>query len=365
MSAEGRIVQVLHHTSYRYAAPVAQSWQLAHLAPRDLPRQRVRAHRLSVDPVPDWIDDRTDYFGNAVTTFAIHAAHASLDVVAESLVEVAPPVPDSDAAMRPWDAGLALGAEGAAGAGSLGSGGERDVDGERNVEGERNVDGDEHGNGHDHGDGRAARTRRTGATGATGADLLELAQYLGPSPQVPRSRRAVQYARRSFEAGVPFVVALCGLAQRIHRDFEFDPTATTVTTPIEEVFDHRRGVCQDFAQVMIAGLRGIGVPARYVSGYIITRPPPGKPKLVGADASHAWVSAWCPGQGWIDVDPTNDRRIDQDFVTLGWGRDFSDVTPLRGVILGGGAQKLEARVTVTPIASEPPQASLPAGHRPR
>jgi transglutaminase-like putative cysteine protease len=114
------------------------------------------------------------------------------------------------------------------------------------------------------------------------------------------------------------------------------------------VFAERRGVCQDFAQLMIACLRSVGVPARYVSGYILTQPPPGKPRLVGADASHAWVSAWCPGQGWIDVDPTNDRRVDQDFVTLGWGRDFSDVTPLRGVILGGGAQELEARVTVTP-----------------
>jgi transglutaminase-like putative cysteine protease len=159
----------------------------------------------------------------------------------------------------------------------------------------------------------------------------------------------VHYARRSFRQGVRFVDALCGLAHRIHRDFEFDATATTVTTPLEEVFSTRRGVCQDFAQLMIACLRGVGVPARYVSGYILTRPPPGRPRLVGADASHAWVSAWCPGSGWIDVDPTNDRRVDQDFVTLGWGRDFSDVTPLRGVILGGGAQTLKASVTVMPL----------------
>jgi transglutaminase-like putative cysteine protease len=305
MAAEPRFVHVVHHTSYKYEAPVAQSWQLAHLRPRDLPRQRLRAHRLDIEPRPDWLDERTDYFGNAVTAFAIHAGHDTLDVVAESQVEIAPPAPDADAAARAWDAPPAPG--------------EPDVD---------------------------------------GAAMLDLAQYLGPSPQVPRSRRAIHYARRSFRPGAPFVVALCDLAHRIHRDFEFDPTATTVTTPLDEVFAQRRGVCQDFAQVMIAGLRGIGVPARYVSGYIITRPPPGKPRLIGADASHAWVSAWCPGQGWVDVDPTNDRRIDQDFVTLAWGRDFSDVTPLRGVILGGGAQELEARVTVTQLRRP---ASLTAG----
>jgi transglutaminase-like putative cysteine protease len=296
MAAQPRLVHVLHQTSYRYEAPVAQSWQLAHLRPRELPRQRLRAHRLDIEPRPDWLEERIDYFGNAVTAFAIHAAHDTLDVIAESQVEIAPQAADSEAAMRAWDAGP----------------------------------------------GPDAGTAR-------GAAMLELAQYLGPSPQVPRSRRAVRYARRSFRPGAPFAAALSDLAHRIHRDFEFDPSATTVTTPLDEVFAQRRGVCQDFAQVMIAGLRGIGIPARYVSGYIITRPPPGKPKLVGADASHAWVSAWCPGQGWIDIDPTNDRRIDQDFVTLAWGRDFFDVTPLRGVILGGGAQELEARVTVTPL----------------
>ncbi len=294
MIAAPRTVHVLHHTEYRYEAPVSQSWQLAHLRPRQMPGQRVVSHRFEVSPRPDWIDERVDAFGNTVVALAIHAAHDALDVVAESCVELAPPAPDTEAAARAWDP-LA-----------------------------------------------AARTR--------GGDALELAAFVGPSPLVPRSRRAVHYARRSFRPGAPFVEALCGLAHRIHRDFEFDPAATTVTTPLEQVFAERRGVCQDFAQLMIACLRGVGVPARYVSGYIVTRPPPGRPRLVGADASHAWVSAWCPGQGWIDVCPTNDRRIDQDFVTLGWGRDFSDVTPLRGVILGGGAQALEARVTVTPEA---------------
>jgi transglutaminase-like putative cysteine protease len=287
-----RTVHVLHETEYRYEAPVSQSWQLAHLSPRVCARQRVIEHRLEVSPAPDWIDSRTDAFGNAVAAFAIHAAHERLDVIAESRIEIAPPLSDTEAALRPFDSSAA---------------------------------------------------RR-----AIGREALELASFFGPSPLVPRSRRAFHYASRSFRPGVPFIVALDGLAHRIHRDFEFDAEATTVTTPLEQVFAERRGVCQDFAQLMIACLRSVGVPARYVSGYILTQPPPGKPRLVGADASHAWVSAWCPGQGWIDVDPTNDRRVDQDFVTLGWGRDFSDVTPLRGVILGGGAQELEARVTVTP-----------------
>ena len=288
-----RVVHVLHHTEYRYEAPVAQSWQLAHLRPRPTARQRVLAHALDVAPVPDWLDARTDAFGNAVVAFAIHAAHEALDVVAESRVAVAPPEPDDAAALAPWDP--------------------------------------------------------TAAARATGRLALELAPYVGPSPLVPRSRRAVHYASRSFRRGVPFARALDALAHRIHRDFAFDASATTVTTPLEQVFAERRGVCQDFAQLMIACLRGIGVPARYVSGYIVTRPPPGRPRLVGADASHAWVSAWCPGRGWIDVDPTNDRRADQDFVTLGWGRDFSDVTPLRGVILGGGTQAMDVAVSVVPV----------------
>ena len=288
-----RVVHVLHVTEYRYEAPVAQSWQLAHLQPRDLPRQRLLSHALTVRPDPDWHDERNDVFGNPAASFAIHSAHDRLEVVAESRVAVAPTAPDLDAARQAWDPHAAM--------------------------------------------------------GTTGSQAVELAHFVGPSPLVPRSRRAILYAGRSFRPGAPFGEALDDLAHRIHRDFAFDASATTVTTPLEEVFDRRSGVCQDFAQLMIACLRGIGVPARYVSGYIVTRPPPGRPRLVGADASHAWVSAWCPGQGWIDVDPTNQRRIDQDFVTLAWGRDFSDVTPLRGVILGGGAQALSARVTVTPL----------------
>jgi transglutaminase-like putative cysteine protease len=287
-----RQIQIVHQTRYRYELAVAQSCQLAHLRPRHSGLQRLLSHGLEITPRPDWVDERTDYFGNPVTAFAIHSPHEGLDVVARSQLDVAPAPPDSPAVMQPW---------------------------------------------------------RVAVLPPDASTAYQTAQFLVPSPQVPRSRRASLYAARSFRSDTPFLVGLQDFAARIHRDFAFDASATTVTTPLAEVFEKRRGVCQDFAQLMIAGLRGIGVPARYVSGYILTNPPPGKPRLIGADASHAWVSAWCAGQGWIDIDPTNARRVDQDFVTLGWGRDFSDVTPLRGVILGGGEQELEARVTVSPL----------------
>jgi transglutaminase-like putative cysteine protease len=144
------------------------------------------------------------------------------------------------------------------------------------------------------------------------------------------------------------LAALLALARRIREDFRFDPDATHVGTALAEVLARRRGVCQDFAHLMVSALRGIGLPARYVSGYLLTEPPAGQPRLVGADASHAWVSAWCGGAGWIDVDPTNGRLVDESFVTLGWGRDYGDVAPLRGVVRGGGQQHLVVRVTVTP-----------------
>jgi len=140
------------------------------------------------------------------------------------------------------------------------------------------------------------------------------------------------------------------LTQRIFTDFEFDPTATEISTPLEQVFEGRRGVCQDFAHLMIGCLRSIGLPARYVSGYILTHPPEGQPRMIGADASHAWVSVYCPKFGWIDFDPTNRCLVQHEHITLGIGRDFSDVTPLSGIVLGGGEQKLEVKVTVTPMA---------------
>lgn len=306
-----RIIDIEHRTTYRYSAPVEQSWQLARLQPRVLPHQRLLAHTLTIDPRPDWRDARVDAFGNPACAFSLHGAHDTLEVLAVSRVEVSPRRADTAAVVRPWDA-------------------ESDMSGQAQVS--------------------CVQAPRSGAQSDRPLESarVELAHFLGTSPQVPVSPQARRYASQSFRPGAPFATALQDLAARIHRDFTFDATATTVTTPIQTVLATRRGVCQDFAHLMIAGLRALGIPARYVSGYIVTEPPPGQPRMVGADASHAWVSAWCPGEGWIDIDPTNNRRADTDFVTLGWGRDFSDVSPLRGVILGGGDQELMAQVTVTP-----------------
>jgi transglutaminase-like putative cysteine protease len=169
-----------------------------------------------------------------------------------------------------------------------------------------------------------------------------------PTPLVPLSEGARQYAVTSFPRGRRWVDAVSDLMRRIHDDFEFDPGATTVSTSVDEVLYQRRGVCQDFAHLMLACLRGLGLPARYVSGYLLTDPPPGMPRLMGVDASHAWVAAYSPEHGWVEFDPTNNQLADQRYITLTWGADFADVVPLRGVIFGGGEQRLDVEVSVIP-----------------
>jgi transglutaminase-like putative cysteine protease len=171
-----------------------------------------------------------------------------------------------------------------------------------------------------------------------------------PSPAVPSNALAADYARESFTPGRPLLEAALDLVSRIHRDFEYDPTSTTVATPLAEVLEQRRGVCQDFAHLAIAGLRGLGLAARYVSGYLETLPPPGQPKLRGADASHAWLALYCPeateAHGWVDLDPTNDCPISDQYITTAVGRDYQDVTPVRGVFYGGGEHSLAVSVDV-------------------
>jgi transglutaminase-like putative cysteine protease len=156
------------------------------------------------------------------------------------------------------------------------------------------------------------------------------------------------YALESLTPGRDWLEAVTDLMQRIHADFEFDPDATTVSTSVDEVLYQRRGVCQDFAHLMLACLRGHGLPARYVSGYLLTDPPEGQPRLMGVDASHAWVAAYSPECGWVEFDPTNHQLADQRYITLAWGADFADVVPLRGVILGGGTQDMDVSVSVIP-----------------
>jgi transglutaminase-like putative cysteine protease len=283
-------LHVVHETHYVYTAPVALSQQLLHLTPRALPWQACREQRLEIAPVPGERSARADYFGNPVTQFLIAAPHSELLVRAASTLEVAPR--EQAALARPrgaWE------------------------------------------------DVREA-TRR------------DAPEFLYESPSVETWRDLAEYAATSFRPGRATLEGAMDFSRRIHRDFQFDPAATGVSTPLREVMKRRRGVCQDFAHLMIGGLRALGLAARYVSGYLLTDPPPGRPRLVGADASHAWVSVYCgAAAGWVDLDPTNDCVVDDEHVTLAWGRDFSDVTPMRGVILGGGEQELEVRVTVSPM----------------
>ena len=168
------------------------------------------------------------------------------------------------------------------------------------------------------------------------------------TPLVPLSENARLYASRSFTHGRPWLEAVIELMHRIHADFEFEPGATTVSTSVDEVLSQRRGVCQDFAHLMLACLRAHGLPARYVSGYLLTEPPPGMARLMGVDASHAWIAAYSPQHGWVEFDPTNDQLADQRYITLTWGADFADVVPLRGVIYGGGDQLMDVEVSVIP-----------------
>jgi len=278
-----------HRTAYSYAHPVDLAAHLLHLKPRALTGQRVISARLTCLPAPDHHSETHDHFGNAATRLFLAAPHTTFDVTAESLVEVgfAPPPPPG--ATPAWE-GVARAAEGA-----------------------------------------------------------ETAEFLLPTPLIPRVKEAAEYARASFPAGRPVLAGLLDLNARMRRDFSFQAGVTSITTPVAEVLRTRRGVCQDFTQVMLAGLRGLGLPARYVSGYVRTRPPPGQPRRRGADQSHAWVSAWMgPQHGWAQLDPTNGIVVADEHVILAWGRDFSDVSPLRGVLLGGGAHRLTVSVDLEP-----------------
>jgi transglutaminase-like putative cysteine protease len=284
---------VTHETQYRYSSPVVLSQQLLHLTPRVLPWQRCEAHEIKVEPAAGETTEREDYYGNRTMSLVIAVPHEALVVRAASTVSVEPRATSALAAPKTsWEAVRAH-------------------------------------------------------------PLVEAAEFLFDSPHVERSQELADYAVKSFTARRAILESATDLARRIHRDFKFDRTATSVSTPLKQVLKQKSGVCQDFAHLMIGCLRSIGLAARYVSGYILTSPPPGRPRLVGADASHAWASIYCgePSKGhagWIDIDPTNNCIVDDAHVTLGWGRDFADVTPMRGVILGGGTQTLSVRVTVSP-----------------
>jgi transglutaminase-like putative cysteine protease len=275
--------RVTHRTDYRYGAPVTSGQTIAHLLVRETPHQHVLHADVDVVPVPDHRHTHIDGFGNLVSYLALQQPHAELSVTATSDVEVvAPGVP---AASPPWSELPAL------------------------------------------------------LAGDTTPDGLLTRQCVLDSPLVVADAALAAYAEPSFPHGRALHEGVADLAHRIYTDFVFDPAFTDVTTPPAEVLDHRRGVCQDFAHLAIGCLRSLGLPARYVSGYIETEPPPGETKLVGSDASHAWFSVYIPGYGWLDADPTNDQVPPNRHITVAWGRDYGDVTPLRGVVFGPAVEQ--------------------------
>lgn len=350
MSASYR---VRHLTRYRYAHTVTLSHHAAHLRPRNLMRQTCHSTKLTINPSPASFSERFDFFGNTVTLFTVETGHTELEVISESVVTVAPPAPPPLDLTPPWE--------------------------------------------------EAARLMLN----PRGGEALQASAFLHASPMVPLLPEVRAYALESFEPGRPLLEAALELTRRIYRDFTYDSTATDNATPLGEVLESRHGVCQDFAHVQIAALRSLGLPARYVSGYIRTYQTPkksdsskgedgketdevkdeadaredealkaeaaaradareradepardglageedGPAALIGGDASHAWVSLWIPGNGWVDLDPTNDKLALDEHVTVAWGRDFEDVSPIKGVMVGGGDHTIDVSVAVIPVDS--------------
>lgn len=283
--------RVVHRTHYDYAESVTTAWGEHHLLPRTTPTQHVLEASVAIDPAPDDRRERTDVHGNRVEHYGLFRDHTALTITASSLVEVqAPPTPVTDIT---WEQAV-----------------------------------------------EEVRTDQSDGALAARAFVLD-------SPQVPTSPGLRALAEAELTPGRGLVDGYRALLHRLHDDFRFDPTATTVTTPLEEVLDRRAGVCQDLAHLLVGCLRSVGLPARYVSGYLETVPPAGQPRLQGADASHAWAALWVPGHGWLDGDPTNDQVVGDQHVTVAWGRDYGDVAPLTGVLVTDGPTRaMEVAVDV-------------------
>ena len=285
---------IAHTTVYTYSEPVTLCHNIAHLVPRHHPFQRVARVQFRVEPRPEVFTERDDFFGNRATYFTVQKQHRRLEVHVESEVTVS-------TAPRPRPA---------------------ETPGWEYVRDLLKVD-------------------------LVPANL-EAFEYCFDSPHVRRSPELAAYAAPSFPRARPIMAGLLDLNARIHREFAYTPNSTDLSTSVADVLRMRRGVCQDFAHLMIGCLRSLGLPARYVSGYLRTEPPPGQPRLVGADASHAWIAAYIPGMGWYDFDPTNNSVAGETHIVLAWGRDYSDVSPIRGVLIGGGRQTIAVGVTVAP-----------------
>lgn len=294
----GAHYRILHDTHYHYSAPVSLAQQLAHLWPRESPWQHCRSRQLSVSPEPTRRVDGLDVFGNPLTRLAFERPHDELKVCARLDVVVLPRPALQLADSPAWE---------------------------------------------------QVRLELSYSGRPLGAEELEAARYRFESPYVNLKQSFVAWADDCFVPGRPLLLAVQALMAKIFSEFTYDAAATQVATPLAQVLEEKRGVCQDFAHLMLACLRSRGLAARYVSGYLLTQPPAGKPRLIGADASHAWIAVWCPQLGWVDFDPTNNLIPALEHITLAWGRDFGDVSPLRGVILGGGSHDPEVSVTVMPL----------------
>lgn len=283
---------IKHITQYMYTEPVTFCHNKANLTPPDLPTQKCEMNRIEIKPSPAISLQRKDYYDNTVTFFTMQEPHRKLIIASTSMVEVRDSAPVDAATTPSWE-----------------------VVRERLQKDRSN-------------------------------EILYAYQFAFDSPYIRTDQALRAYAEPSFPPGRPVLEAALDLTARIHAEFEYSPESTDVATPLETVMASRKGVCQDFAHLMIGCIRSMGLAARYVSGYLRTIPPPGKPRLVGADASHAWLSLFIPELGWIDLDPTNNKIASSDHVTLSRGRDYDEVSPIRGVILGGGTQTISVSVDV-------------------
>ena len=289
------IYDIRHVTTYEYGSLVTYSNCALRLLPREEAGQVVFASAIDIDPQPDLTSERVCFFGNRVTQMQIETAHKTLVVSTRTTVEIEREPPPAEGTTPPWEA------------------------------------------------------VRAAAFASRSLDRDAPAHYLHPSRFVPHYLPATDYARASFPPGRPVLAGARELMHRIRTEFRYDPKATIVSTPLSEAFQKRHGVCQDFAHIMISGLRGLGLPTCYVSGYIRTIPPEGKPRLEGADATHAWVAIWCGENiGWIGLDPTNDIMIGNDHIILARGRDYADISPVAGIILGSREQDVDVQVDVIP-----------------
>ncbi len=304
------LLHVVHETSYRYQPAVDTAQHVVVLKPANSDTQQLLGYQLQIEPPPALLREQLDVYGNTRASFSFQSAHDQLTVVADSIVSTTPDplardVPSAPQLIAPWE---------------------------------------------------QVRERFRYRAGAA---YDSAAEFLFTSPYVPQADAFTEFAQASFTPGRPLLAAADALMTQIHTRMTYDSESTEVNTPALDALNQGKGVCQDFAHIMVACCRAMGLPARYVSGYMLTTPPPGQPRLIGSDASHAWASVYFPGEDaqsgrWLDFDPTNNRAPGEDYVTLATGRDFLDVSPMRGVIRGGSRHTLRVAVTVKPMDSVAP-----------